>query len=204
MLHGQPTLLVANGPGRENARHAVASACRQFPVRTVVSTGCVGALDPQLKAGELLLIDRIIEFETGVEYSVNLVPDCESSSLAVGALITIDEVAQSVEAKARLRSTGARAVDMEASAVASEAGPRGLPFYCVRAVSDDASTGFGIDFNRTRRPNGTFSGRRVLAQAGLSWRRWKHLAALRRDAQKAFAALGEFFHHCQLTGETLR
>lgn len=213
-------MLVANGPGRKNAREAVSVACREFPVRAVVSTGCVGALDPELRAGELFLADRVIESGTGAEYPVQLEVEFGSTSRselaspasdrsaselvpAVGALLTVDEVAQDAAVKARLRETGARAVDMEASAVAAEAQALGLPFYCVRAVSDDAATSFEIDFNRARRADGTFSGWRVVAQAGLSRRRWSHLATIYRDARKAFETLGAFFRNCRFADENV-
>ena len=204
LLHGRPTLLVANGPGRGNASHAVSVACRDFPIRAVVSTGCVGALDPRLRAGDLFLADRVIEAETGAAYPVKLELSFGSWSQpapAVGGLLTVDEVVQDAEAKARLRETGACAVDMEASAVAGEARARGLPFYCVRAVSDDATTSFEIDFNGARRPDGTFSSWQVAAQAGLSRRRWGHLVTVYRDARKAFETLGAFFDCCRFGTE---
>ena len=203
-LQGRPTLLVANGPGRRNAHKAVSSACHGLPISAVVSTGCVGALDPALRTGELFLADRVIEAETEEEYPVqlNLRPGSHSrTEPAVGALLTVDEVAQDSAVKARLRETGAQAVDMEASAVAAEAAVRGLPFYCVRAVSDDATTSFEIDFNRARRKDGTFSGWRVAAQAGLSRRRWQHLATVYGDARKAFESLEAFFRDCRFVDE---
>ena len=204
LIQGRPALLVANGPGRENARDAVSAACGHSHVSIFVSTGCVGALDPELRAGELFLADRVIEAETGLEYPVQLELSLGSAcpvEPAVGALLTVDEVAQNAAAKARLRETGARVVDMEASAVAAEAQARGLPFYCVRAVSDDAATSFEIDFNRARRPDGTFSGWRVAAQAGLSRQRWSHLVTIYSDARKAFEALGVFFRNCRFADE---
>ncbi len=200
LLQGRPVLLVANGPGRRNAREAASVACRAFRVSAVVSTGCVGALDPELRVGELFLANRVIEAESGVEYPVQLelgLGSASGSAPAVGALLTVDEVAQDADAKARLRETGARVVDMEASAVAAEAQARALPFYCVRAVSDDAATSFEIDLNHARRADGTFSGWRVAAQAGLSRRRWSHLATIYRDARKAFETLGAFFRNCR-------
>jgi hypothetical protein len=86
---------------------------------------------------------------------------------------------------------------MEASAVAAEAEARGLPFYCVRAISDDAETSFPLDFNRARRRDGTFSGWELMAQAALEPSSLKELWALRRDAEVAFQALGDFLQACK-------
>jgi hypothetical protein len=88
---------------------------------------------------------------------------------------------------------------MEAAAIAQQAAQRGLPFYCVRAISDKAATNFGIDFNAARRSDGTFSGWRIVRQAGLSPERWRELLALRRDAQKAAETLALLLTQCRFT-----
>ncbi len=190
---GCPALLAANGPGRKNAAGAVRESCEKFDVRAVVSTGFVGALDADLRVADVFLANRITQFEPRLEYPVRL-PECSiHPGPAAGKLVTVDEVVQSAQRKRKLRETGFEAVDMEASAVAAEAGRRNLPIYCVRVVSDESGTSFEIDFNLCRRADGTFSGWRVAAQAGISPRRWKQLLALRRDAHRAALALGAFF-----------
>jgi len=201
-IQGEYACLATHGPGRQNAGLATRWACERYPIKTVVSTGLAGALDPALRVGELVWAQRIIELKSRVEYPVRL-PMCASldglPDVAIGKLLTVDCVVQSPAEKAELRKTGARAVDMEASAVAAEANRRGLPFFCIRAVSDTVEARFEIDFNRARRGNGTFSGWRILGQAGLSRRRWAHLKALRRDAEVALDALGVVFGRCRVS-----
>jgi hypothetical protein len=114
-------------------------------------------------------------------------------------LVTVDSVAQDAAAKARLRETGADAVDMEAAALARGAQAQQLPFYCVRAISDDARTSFEVDFNAARRRDGTFSGWRIAAQAGLSRRRWRQLMDLKRVGEQASRNLAAFFERCSFT-----
>ena len=190
---GCPALLVANGPGRKNAAAAVRESCQKFNVRALVSTGFAGALDADLRVADVFVANRIIQFEPRLEYPVRL-PECSiHPGPAVGKLLTVDEVVQSAQSKQQLRDAGFGAVDMEASAVAAEARRRNLPVYCVRAVSDESDTSFEIDFNRCRRVDGSFSGWRVAAQAGISPQRWKRLLALRRDTRRASLALGVFF-----------
>jgi adenosylhomocysteine nucleosidase len=188
-------LLVANGPGRVNALGALETACRVTTIGAVVSTGFAGALAPELRVGDVFLAQTVLEFGTGVEYSVNL-PQCAGPAVR-GRLLTIDAVAQDPATKAGLRQTGADAVDMEAAALARAAQARQLPFYCVRAVSDDARTSFEVDFNAARRADGTFSGWRIAAQAGLSPRRWRHLMDLKRAGERASRNLAAFFEHCR-------
>jgi adenosylhomocysteine nucleosidase len=187
-------LLAANGPGRANALDALEEACRRVTVGAVVSAGFVGALDLKLRPGDVFLAQTVLEFGTGVEYSVRL-PECAESAVR-GRLLTIDSVAQDAATKASLRQSGADAVDMEAAALAWGAQARQLPFYCVRAVSDDARTSFEVDFNAARRPDGTFSGWRIAAQAGLSPRRWRHLMDLKRAGEQASRNLAAFFGQC--------
>jgi len=83
--------------------------------------------------------------------------------------------------------------------VAEQAAQRGLPFYCVRAISDAADSNFGIDFNAARRKDGTFSGWRIVSQAGLSPDRWRELFSLRRDSQIAAATLARLLTQCRFT-----
>ena len=196
-LNGRQALCVANGPGRENAARGVEFACKSFDVGAIVSAGYVGALDPELTVGSTLIVRRIIQLNPRLEYAVRL-PVCSGELRPrVAALVTIDEVAQDADSKAQLRVTGAAAVDMEASAVAAEAVRRDLPFYCLRAVSDEADTSLIMDWNRARRSDGTFSGWHILAQAAARPWRWRQLQLLRRDGRRASAALGRLFRQCR-------
>ena len=196
-LKDRRVLLVANGPGRENAAHGVELACKSFDVGAIVSAGYVGAIDPDLTVGSTLIVPRIIQLNPRLEYAVRL-PRCSGKPQPrVAALVTIDEVAQDADSKAQFRATGAAAVDMEASAVAAEAVRRDVPLYCLRAVSDGARTSLIIDWNRARRKDGTFSGRHILAQAAARPWRWRKLRGLRRDGQRASAALGQLFRQCR-------
>lgn len=193
-IKGRQALLAANGPGRQNAAQAVTLAARQFQLSAVVSTGYAGALDRKLRVGDIFLADKVIEFQSRLEYAVRL-PECGLAK-GVGTLLTVDEVIQQERAKSRLHELGAGAVDMEASAVAAEADRHNLPFYCVRSISDEVDTRFEIDFNRARRGDGTFSGWRIAAQAGLHPARWRNLVQLRRNAREASMALGAFLGQC--------
>lgn len=205
-IAGQAALLATQGPGRDNAARATRWACDRFPIQSIVCAGIAGGLDPALSVGDVVLADSILELSIRVEYPVRLPVYDLADGLpdpVIGKLVTADNVVQDTAEKAELRKTGARVVDMESSAVAAEGARRGLPVFCVRAVSDAARTVFEIDFNRARREDGTFSGWRVLSQAGFSRQRWKHLLRLRREAEAALAALGEFFGRCRLSHKAI-
>ena len=188
-----PAWLAAHGPGRRNAAYAVRAACARQPVAAVVSTGFVGALNETLSLADVFLATRVVQHEPRREYAVRLPAWSGERGLARGLLLTVDEVVQTAQRKGELRLLGADAVDMEASAVAEEAAVRELPFFCVRVVSDEAGVSFPIDFNRARRPDGTFSGWRVAAQAMVRPSRWKRLRRLKSDSERAAASLAAFF-----------
>lgn len=196
-LNGRRALLAANGAGRENAAECVRLAAERHSLAAMISTGFAGALDPELKVGDGFLASQVIQHDGGLKYPVELPANAAETRAKSGVLLTIDTVAQDSLTKAQLRECGADAVDMEASAAAEQASLLGVPFYCVRAISDEARSNFGIDFNAARRADGTFSGWRVIGQAGLSADRWRELLALRRDSQKAAETLADLLTRCR-------
>jgi hypothetical protein len=97
-----------------------------------------------------------------------------------------------------LRATGASAVEMEAAGVAERAAQWGLPFYCVRAVTDLAEESFGMDFNAALRSDGRFETMRILASALRNpVKLFPELIRLRGRCQTAANALGEFIAGCR-------
>jgi nucleoside phosphorylase len=171
----------------------------------LVSIGYVGALRPGWAVGDLFVAERVLLPEAGLEYAVNLpVFDGEPGRLRRGVLATVDRIAATVADKRRLADRGADAVDMEAFEVAEQAKSHGLPFFCVRVVSDDAEADLGFDFDRARRPDGTVSGAAVVAQAGLSPSRWRKLLALKRDGELAARNLAQFLLQCRFPLESNR
>jgi hypothetical protein len=80
--------------------------------RCVIMAGLAGALDPQLKIGDVVFDD---------------------------AIHTSDHLIGTIEGKATLfRQTGCRAVDMENAIVRKAAAAAGIPFVGIRAISDTA------------------------------------------------------------------
>jgi hypothetical protein len=111
---------------------------------------------------------------------------------------TIDHIAQTAKEKHAWRSTGALAVEMEAGAVADRARSLGLPFYCIKAVSDLADETLTIDLNAALRPDGHFDTIKVL---GSTLRhplfRIPELLRLWRRSAGAANCLGDFFADCR-------
>ena len=116
----------------------------------------------------------------------------------IGVVCSIDHVAQSAAEKRQLRAGGASAVEMEAGGVAARAAAHGLPFYCVRVVTDLAGEEMANDFNAALRPDGHFATMRILQSAlRHPLTRLPELLRLRSRCVRAARALGDFFADCR-------
>ncbi len=169
-LSGRRAILLANGPGPKVVNRMLQDFVKEN-VSEVVSTGFCGALDPELKVGDIV--------ESGIWSE--------------------DRVAVSAEEKRKLRErTGSRVVEMEYAAVAAKAEEWGVPCRAIRVVSDTAQEDLPLDFNRYRDDDGRFQLTRI-AVAGLM-RPFSALPELMRlDRQSRFASekLGEFLANCK-------
>jgi adenosylhomocysteine nucleosidase len=154
-------------------------------VSGIVNTGFCGALDPSLNIGDVVV--------WGGAPAVSRLP------FVKGEISSADRVVVTAEEKRLLREkTGAIAAEMEAAAVKKTADRWGVPFYCVRAVSDTANEDMPLDFNLYRDRAGRFSLPRI-ALAAMS-RPFTRIPALRRleaNCNVASESLGAFFADCR-------
>jgi adenosylhomocysteine nucleosidase len=189
-LSGHDVLLVANGMGQQRAAAAVVAA-DPFRPDAIVSTGFCGALDSRLAVADLIAATEVIG-------GSRVYPARPIDAPRHGAIVSIGRVAQTAAEKRKLRETGASAVEMEAAAVAEAAQQRGLPFYCVRAVTDLADESMANDFNRALRGDGHLDTIVILRGAlGRPTSRVPELLRLRRRCVRAAEVLGEFFVGCR-------
>jgi len=187
-------LLIANGVGKQRAAAAV-DAAAEFAPEAIVSTGFCGALDEALEIGDLVVATSIDDGKC--RYSV--MPIAGGVETQAGVIRSVDAVAGSAEEKARLRAEGAAAVEMEAAGVARRAADLGLPFHCVRAVTDRADESLANDFNRALRPDGHFDTISILLGALRDPAvRLPELLRLRSRSVQAAHILGDFFADCRL------
>ncbi len=187
---GTEMMAIANGAGADRAFAAVLVAPKPSAVCNI---GFCGALDESLRVGDIVVADAIRdevrEYET-------LVPEATKASRR-GAVVSIQRIAQTASEKRNLRATGASIVEMEAAGVARAAEDLGLPFYCIRAVSDLAGEDFENDFNAALTPDGRFSTPRLVAGAlGSPRKRLGELLRLQRRTAVASKNLGDFLVDC--------
>jgi adenosylhomocysteine nucleosidase len=190
VVNGQAAIAVANGPGPKLAGFALDAIRERREIRGVVSVGYCGALKPGLDANEIAVATKVNSRDART-------PEV-SRAFTAGPVFSADRVVTSVEEKSGLARTGAIAVEMEAEALAERAESWGVPFYCVRIVTDTASEAFPLDFNKLRDADGRFSRSRVLLAA---LRRpgvlVPQLMRLDRRCRDASVVLGEFIADCR-------
>jgi adenosylhomocysteine nucleosidase len=136
--------LAVSGIGSDAAACAARSLA-DAGATALVSWGMAGALDPSLRAGQLVLPSAVIgsdgtRIPTSADWRARL-GSALRMQLAVsdGLLLTSAALIDSVAGKAAAwRTTQAVAVDMESLAVAQVAAARALSFIAVRVIVDTA------------------------------------------------------------------
>jgi 4-hydroxy-3-methylbut-2-enyl diphosphate reductase len=128
--------IVRTGMGPRRARHAAAAHARDA-ARNVAVAGLCGALDPELRVGDIVLASQLRTAESCVALRppTGLARALEGlgARVRIGPLLSIDHVARPSE-RATLRATGAIAVDMESAWLLDAA--RARPFAVLRVVLD--------------------------------------------------------------------
>jgi len=189
-LGGYEVLLVANGVGAAWAGAGVDRALETFPAEAVMSTGICGALRPELATGDVVVAD----FVTAGDRRFAARPVSGRAAWRSGTVRSASRVIRTAGEKAVLAQSGAWVVEMEAAGVAERTIARGLPFYCVKAVSDLAGETLVNDLNKALRKDGQFDTivllRGTLRQPLI---RIRELLRLRRQCARAASSLGDFF-----------
>jgi adenosylhomocysteine nucleosidase len=142
------SMLAVSGIGQKAAA-AAAAVLVDAGVSALMTFGMAGGLDPQLRAGALLLPAEILALDGArrLRY-VTASAWRERLSARLGAaravvrgdvLTSLEPVETAADKAALFRDTGAVAVDMESAAVARVAAEHRMPFLCVRVVVDTAA-----------------------------------------------------------------
>jgi adenosylhomocysteine nucleosidase len=171
------------GAGVQAATRAFAEVEKTGPLDQLISTGWGGALREDLTPGQVCHVSTIIDARTGERFVASgPTDDCW--------LVTSPKVADASE-KQRLAATyGAALVDMEAAAIARLAQMRGIPFYCIKGISDGYSDQLP-DFNRFLTPDGHFQLVRFAVFCLLRPWHWPALIRMGENSRKASIRIAE-------------
>ena len=191
LWRGRKVVLIANGAGPIRSAGA-AKACES--AAAIISVGFCGALDPNLTIGDVIVADKV--------FFNNQMFDCRPASNSAnhrhGAIRSVSRIVSTAGDKAELARSGAIAVEMEAGGIAEIAQHRGLPFYCIKAVSDLAGESFVNDFQAALDEDGRFRKGRLVGSALLRpGERIPELIRLKKRCDLAAKKLGEFLDSCR-------
>jgi adenosylhomocysteine nucleosidase len=165
------------GAGVDAATRAFAEIEKSGPIDEVISTGWAGALREEFLPGHAYDVSTIIEARTGERFVAACPPDdC--------CLVTSSRVAGAGEKKRLAATYEAALVDMEAAGVARLAKMRGVPFFCVKGISDGPSDQLP-DFNSFISHNGQFLLARFILLAVLHPGYWPALMRMGENSRKA-------------------
>jgi len=184
------------GAGVDAAARAFAEIEKDGPVSSVISVGWAGALRQDLAPGQAYAVPGVVDARTGERFeaadAADGAPESQAPNLARPGvwLVTSPKVADAQE-KLRLGETYLVAlVDMEAAAIARLAQMRGIPFYCLKGISD----GFGEhlpDFNRFISSDGSFRLVPFVVFALLRPWYWPALVRMGENSNRAARSMAE-------------
>ena len=200
---GRRFILIANGAGPKLATQATEIAIRAVsnadlsasPLEAVISTGYAGALDPALALGDIVVAQEVLDYATGEHYPCAEVLGHTSQ----GVVLSQDRIANdSAEKQQLFNKTGACAVEMESAGVAARSKRAGLPFCCIKVISDVASESFGLDLNKMRTSEGRVARGKIIVQALVRPNLVPGLLQLKRRTEKVARVLGDFLVSCRI------
>ena len=200
---GRRFLLAANGAGPKLASRCVEVALRATSMaelsasklEAVVSTGLCGGLESALHERDILVASKILAADDGTEFECRAV-DC-SASYTPGPIVSTNRVASNSIEKKQLAETGAAGVEMEAAGVAKRTAMAGLPFCCIKVVTDTLDEELVMDFNTMRTTDGRFSRGKIVSYALTHPGVLPRLFQLKRRSEDAADALGAFLASCR-------
>ncbi len=184
-------ILMYSGAGAENARKA-AEFLVSKGVTQLISWGCAAALSPDLKMGDLVLADSLLNSD-GLEMPVNAAwhqhaKTILGSQVAIykGALIASDKIISTAKEKQALHEkTGAIALDMESIAIAEIAQHYALPFLAIRAIADPASMDLPLAISKSLNEHGEVDIPKIIASLVFNPKEIPHLIQLAQYFQLA-------------------
>ena len=154
-IHGLPVAVVHSGVGASVARDSIASFFRRDQADYLISAGFAGALDAELKLGDLLIAENYSSRELLESPHLRL----DQTSIYLADIVSTPAIIETkAERETLAKETGAAAVDMETQSIAAACAERKVPMMSLRAISDTADEPFPapakvlFDVKRQRTP----------------------------------------------------
>lgn len=138
-INGRPITILHTGIGEKNCGARVERLLHKARPQLVISSGFAGAIDANLKVGDLLIAENFSDKQL-LETAKQILREREprSAKLFTSTAI-IDSIADRNEIA---RASGAAAVDMETGTIVSVCNAHGVPLLSLRAISDTPTEPF--------------------------------------------------------------
>lgn len=138
-LHGKSVTVIHTGVGRKICCQRIEVLLRREQFEYVISAGFAGALEKELRIGNLIVSENYSSPELLRSPQLDLADD----GIFLGKLLTVSGVIESNAEREQLAAkTGAAAVDMETEFIAEACADHQLPLLSLRAISDTPSEPF--------------------------------------------------------------
>jgi adenosylhomocysteine nucleosidase len=182
---GAEVVAVMTGIGMEAATRATTRALDLGPCDHVLVVGIAGGVDPNLRIGDVVVPEVVVDGGTDEEYAATRLGVREPH----GRIVSSDVLLAGRDEQAALVAAGVSAVDMETAAIAAACLARGIPWSAFRGISDHGvEDGIDTSVLGLSRADGTADAGAVARYVLTRPWRVPTLARLGRDMQKAVDA----------------
>jgi len=174
------------GVGSGAAGRACDIATQSGALDALFSVGWAGALSCGIHPGSAYAVNEVVDALTEETFVTSFAVHQE-----IGVpfkLVTTDHIVQYAEKRQLAGRHKALLVDMEAATVARFARSREIPFYCLKAISDEISD-ILPDFGRYTGPDGRLHVAPLLAHVAFRPKYWPAMLRLGQNAKTGARAL---------------
>ena len=185
-------VLVCGGMGAESARRATETIINLYSPAAVWSVGFAGALDSSMKVGDGFRPSRVVDAGDG---------SAIESGGREGTLVSYGAVASAEQKRKLATAYGARAVDMEAAAVARGAQARSVAFGVYKVISDES--GFDMPAMERFIRDGRFRELAFVSYAVIRPWLWGKVMQLARNSSRAAQTLCRWLVQYNVEAESL-
>lgn len=157
--------------GKVNSATTATIMIERFGVKKLLFSGVAGAIDKDLRIGDLIIATKTCQHDVDLTvfgYDPGYIPEseifynCDSElnevarkvsarlgiKLKEGVIASGDQFIHNKERKEWIQKTfNASAIEMEGGAVGCVTWTLNVPFFMLRAISDSAEEGAGVDFD---------------------------------------------------------
>src|SRR5271156_2963380 len=174
------------GVGSEAASRACDIAANSGALDALFSVGWAGALSCGIHPGSAYAVNEVVDAQTEETFVTSFPLDQE-----IGVpfkLVTTDHIVQYAEKRQLAGRHKAVLVDMEAATVARFALSRQIPFYCLKAISDEIAD-ILPDFGRYTGPDGHLRMAPLLGHVAVRPKYWPAMLRLGQNAKSGARAV---------------